>query len=98
VVEWFEGQFESGSTPRDAAIIERLACSHEAVTGTPASVFGVPCGTDLRLFTRHANVPAVLYGPGNVINAHAADEYVSISQVIACTKVIARTLVSWCGT
>jgi acetylornithine deacetylase len=97
IVEWVEGQFEPGTTPLDAPIIERLSCSHEAVTGRPASVFGIPCGTDLRLFTRHAGVPAVLYGPGNVVQAHAADEYISIDQVVTCTKVLARTMLTWCG-
>ena len=72
--------------------------SLSGVLGVPPSVFGVPCGTDLRLFTRHANIPTVLYGPGNVIHAHAADEFVSLSQVIACTKVLARTMMTWCGT
>jgi len=98
IVEWVEGQFESGATALDSAIIERLSCSHEQVTGAPASIFGVPCGTDMRLFTRHAGIPAVLYGPGNVVHAHAADEHVSLEQVVTCTKVLARTLLTWCGT
>jgi len=98
VVEWVEGQFETGVTPLDSPILEQLSRSHEAVLGVPPSVFGVPCGTDLRLFTRHANIPTVLYGPGNVIHAHAADEFVPLSQVIACTKVLARTIMTWCGT
>ncbi|HUQ84310.1 MAG TPA: ArgE/DapE family deacylase [Gemmatimonadaceae bacterium] len=98
VIEWVEGQFEPGATPLDAPILERLACSHEAVVGVPPSIFGVPCGTDLRLFTRHANIPTVLYGPGNVVHAHAADEFVLLSQVVTCTKVLARTMLAWCGT
>jgi acetylornithine deacetylase len=97
-VEWVEGQFEPGATPLDSPIIERLACSHEAVLGAPPTVFGVPCGTDLRLFTRHAGIPTVLYGPGNVLHAHTADEFISLSQVVACTKVLARTMLTWCGT
>jgi acetylornithine deacetylase len=96
-IEWVEGQFEPGSTPLDAPILERLSCSHEAVVGTPPRVFGVPCGTDLRLFTRHAGIPTVLYGPGDVLNAHSANEYVSLSEVITCTKVLARTMLTWCG-
>ena len=97
IVEWVEGQFEPGTTPRDAPIIERLSCSHEAVTGMPASLFGIPCGTDLRLFTRHAGIPTVLYGPGSIIQAHTADEFVSLDQVVTCTKVLARTMLTWCG-
>ena len=98
VVEWVEGQFETGATPLDAPIIERLSCSHEAVLGVPPAVFGVPCGTDMRLFTRHAGIPTVLYGPGDVLNAHTADEFISLSQVVTCTKVLARTMLTWCGT
>jgi acetylornithine deacetylase len=97
VVEWVEGQFEPGTTPLGAPIVERLSASHEEVTGTAASLFGVPCGTDLRLFTRHAGIPTVLYGPGDIIHAHAADEHISLEQVVTCTKVLARTIVAWCG-
>lgn len=97
-IEWVEGQFEPGSTPLDAPILERLACSHESVLGSPPDVFGVPCGTDLRLFTRHANIPTILYGPGDVLHAHAADEFIELSQVVTCTKVLARTMMQWCGT
>jgi len=97
VVTWVEGQFEPGTTPISAPIVEQVATSHEEVTGMAASLFGVPCGTDLRLFTRHAGIPTVLYGPGNIIHAHAADEYISIDQVVTCTKVLARTIVGWCG-
>lgn len=97
-IEWVEGQFESGMTALDAGIIEQLSCSHEAVTGAPASIFGFPCGTDLRLFTRHAGIPSVLYGPGNVAHAHTADEHVSLDEIVRCTKVLGRTMVSWCGT
>ena len=98
VIEWVEGQFEPGTTPTDSPIIERLSCSHEAVTGRPAALFGIPCGTDLRLFTRHAGIPTVLYGPGSILNAHTADEFVSLDQVVTCTKVLARTILTWCGT
>ena len=97
VLEWVEGQFEPGTTPLGAPIVERLSANHEEVTGTAASLFGVPCGTDLRLFTRHAGIPTVLYGPGNIIHAHAADEHISLEQVVTCTKVLARTIVAWCG-
>ena len=96
-IAWVEGQFEPGSTPLNAPILECLSASHEAVMRTPPRVFGVPCGTDLRLFTRHAGIPTVLYGPGSLLNAHAADEFVLLSEVVSCTKVLARTMLTWCG-
>jgi acetylornithine deacetylase len=39
--------------------------------------------TEAGLF-EHAGVPAVICGPGNIAQAHAADEYVAIAQLEAC--------------
>lgn len=96
-LEWFEGQFESGEVPVDAAIVQALARGHQRVTATDAVVGAVSSGTDARLFTRHAEIPTVLYGPGDVAQAHAADEFVSIDEVVQCTKVLAHTIIDWCG-
>jgi acetylornithine deacetylase len=96
-VEWFEGQFEPGSTPLDAPILRTLSGCHEALAGSPPPLIGIPSGTDLRLFTRHAGIPTVMYGPGSLRHAHGADEFVPISELVHCTRVLARTLVSWCG-
>ncbi len=97
VLEWFEGQFESGSTPIDSPIVQTVSTCHEQVTGSVPSIFGIPCGTDLRLFTRHAGIPTVLYGPGSVLHAHSTDEFVSIDETVTCAKVLARTILEWCG-
>jgi acetylornithine deacetylase len=51
----------------------------------------------LRLFTNHAHIPAVLFGPGDVRLAHAANEYVEIDEVITTVKIIANMIVAWCG-
>jgi len=98
VVEWFEGRFEPGSTPVDSPIVQLVARGHEGVTGTAPGLIGIPSGTDLRLFTRHAGIPTVMYGPGSVRQAHSADEFVSVDEMVTCTKVVARTLLEWCGT
>ncbi len=42
---------------------------------------GVPFGSDASKFSR-AGVPAIIFGPGSIDRAHAADEYVEIDQVI----------------
>jgi acetylornithine deacetylase len=97
-VEWIEGQFESGETPLDAPIVELLRTQHEATTGEPAVMQGVTYGSDLRLFTNHAAMPAVLYGPGDVADAHAVDESIDVDQMLTACRVIARTVAAWsCG-
>ena len=97
VVEWFEGQFESGETPVDHPLIETLGNCHRLVITNSTKIRGVTYGSDLRLFTNHGKMPAVLYGPGDVSLAHAANEYVEIEEVITATKVVALMIVHWGG-
>src|SRR5215510_11202683 len=96
-VEWFEGQFEPGLTPSDAAIIGELAASHSDVCGRQAQTHGVPYGSDLRLFTNNGGMHAVLYGPGDVRVAHSLNEYVPLDEVRGVAKVVARVVANWCG-
>ena len=96
-LEWFEGQFESGETDMDDPIIELLGRSHREIVGKEAQIEGVPYGSDLRLFTNHGQMPAILYGPGDVANAHSVNEFVPLDEVIACTKILALTIYRTCG-
>lgn len=96
-LEWFEGQFESGEVDPDSPIVHTVARSHRRVHDSDAGIGAVSSGTDARLFTRHANIPTVLYGPGNVAQAHAVDERISIDEVVRCTKVLAHAIIDWCG-
>ena len=65
------------------------------VSGEKPKLEGVTYGSDLRLFTNHGKMPAVLYGPGDVRNAHAVNEYVTLEEVLKCTKVLALTISEW---
>jgi acetylornithine deacetylase len=96
-LEWFEGQFESGETRQDSPIVACISECHSRTLGKAPLVQGVTYGSDLRLFTNHAHIPAVLYGPGDVANAHTVDEYVDLEEVIAATKVLALIVTQWCG-
>jgi acetylornithine deacetylase len=86
-IEWFEGQFEPGETDPDTPLIKELARCHQSITGSQLRQQGVPYGNDLRLFTRHGNMPAVLYGPGDVLRAHAANESISLDEIVTATEV-----------
>ena len=96
-VEWFEGQFESGETPLDHPLIERLTAAHRHVVGSSPTMRGVTYGSDMRLFTNHAKIAATHYGPGDVGMAHAANEFVPLDEVMTVTKVIANMIPQWCG-
>ena len=97
VIEWFEGQFESGQTSLDHPLIKELGKTYTNVSNQDAIIEGVTYGSDLRLFTNHANIPSVLFGPGDVRLAHAANENIPISEILISTEVIANMIVNWCG-
>jgi acetylornithine deacetylase len=97
ILEWFEGQFESGHTPQDSPIVRAIAEGHAQIFGKAPIVQGVTYGSDLRLFTNHGNIPAVLYGPGSIFDAHTVNEHVDLEEVVAATKVLACIVRRWCG-
>ena len=97
VIEWFEGQFESGQTDLDDPIIQTLIDAIVRSTGDAPIIEGATYGSDLRLFTNHAHIPAVLFGPGDLRLAHATNEYVEIDEVLKTIKIIANMIVDWCG-
>jgi len=96
-LEWFEGQFESGQTPLTDPIVESLQQCHAEVLGKSTVLQGVTYGSDLRLFTNHGHVPAVLYGPGNIEQAHTVDEWIDLQEVFSAAKVLATIITQWCG-
>jgi acetylornithine deacetylase len=97
ILEWFEGQFESGETSQESPIVRAIAEGHAQIFGKPPVVQGVTYGSDLRLFTNHGGIPAVLYGPGSIFDAHTVNEHVDVEEVVAATKVLACIVSSWCG-
>ncbi len=96
-IEWFEGQFESGQTQLDDPIIKELGNIYKEICDRDPVIEGVTYGSDLRLFTNHADIPSVLFGPGDVRLAHAANEYVDIEEIMFSTEIIANMIVNWCG-
>lgn len=45
-----------------------------------------------------ANIPAVIFGPGKLEDAHAVNEKLNIQQLVNFTKVLALFIVQWCNT
>lgn len=95
-VEWFEGRFEPGETSLDEPVIKTLSACHRAVLGQDVKYVGATYGSDLRLFTNHAGIPAVLYGPGDVLDAHTVNESIAIDEILSAVKVLALMIMNWC--
>jgi acetylornithine deacetylase len=87
-------RFDSCSIADDHPLPVGIAEAHARVTGEQTSLVGVPYGADMRLFINQGSTPTVMYGPGDVRVAHAADEYVPIEQVVTCAQVLATWISS----
>jgi acetylornithine deacetylase len=79
----------------DHALVAGLAAAAEAV-GHRAPIEGLSCWTDAALLTA-AGIPAICFGPGDIGLAHAAEEYVPVSEINTATEVLTRFVVDWCG-
>ena len=96
-VEWWGGQFAPGSVEPTATVSRLVSDAHAAVHGQPPVVHGVPYGSDQRLLTGLGGVPTVLYGPGDVRQAHAPDESVAVSELVDVTRTLVRLIATTCG-
>ena len=82
--------FEPTRTPGDAPVVGALADAIKQVTGRNASLVASPGTYDHKHVARIAGVPhCVAYGPGQLDLAHQPDEYCSVGDIIAATKVLA---------
>jgi len=88
-VEITGGRFSSSEVPSDHPLPVGLARATEDVTGKRPALVGEPYGADMRLLVNEGGTPTVIFGPGNVKAAHAADEYVPLDEVAACARVLA---------
>jgi len=67
------------------------------VYARPPQTWAAPYGSDLRLLTNLGGVPTVHYGPGDLVQAHAPDESVSVEQVLICARALTLLALDVCG-
>ena len=66
-------------------LAEQLSQSIAVMVG-PRQIVGVPYGTHASRIAK-ANVPAVVFGPGNIAQAHTKDEWIAIDQLRQAAEV-----------
>ncbi len=67
-----------------------LAGAIAAESGGEAVYERFPAWTDAALLSGHAGIPSVVYGPGSIRKAHAADEYVPLDELYLAARVYRR--------
>ena len=76
-------------TPSDAAVVS-AACAACASLNLPTQPIGVPYGTDASKLWALGGIPAIVLGPGSIAQAHTAEEYVSLAEVVAAADLYRR--------
>jgi acetylornithine deacetylase len=69
-------------------LVQRLGQAIDSVVGAHR-VTPVPYGTDASTIAR-AGIPAVVFGPGDIAQAHTRDEWVSLDQVEQASEILYR--------
>ncbi len=77
-------------TPSDHLLLRGMRAAVAGVTGD-AQVVGVPYNTNASHYAA-AGIPCVVFGPGDIAQAHSVDEFVEISQVEAAVEILKRFL------
>jgi acetylornithine deacetylase len=90
------GRLGSAEVALDHPLPNGIAAAAQRVTGSRPALVGVPYGADMRLFVNEG-IPCVMYGPGDVRLAHAADERVPLEEVVTCARVLCDWLITALG-
>lgn len=81
---------------RDHPGMHALAASHERVLKSQAAVSMWPSVSDAG-WLKSAGIPTVIYGPGQLEQAHVVDEWVDIDELLAAARIYAEMIVNWCN-
>lgn len=83
-------QASPGCTPLDPAqsveLVKRFGAVIDSVVGKH-TVHSVPFGTDASRIA-HDGVPAVVFGPGDIAQAHTKDEWIDLSQLEPAAEIL----------
>ncbi len=96
-VEWFGARWLPGEMESAHPLMDSLLSNFEAVTNEVPTMEASPWGTDGGLLSQVGNTPSVVFGPGITGLAHFPNEAIELEKVFQAAKIIAATVVDWCG-
>lgn len=90
-IRWHGGQFAPAQTPLEHPFVELVHAAAREQCDPASSLAGVPYGADMRHFCARG-IPCVMLGPPGLERAHAADEWVSVDDLVRVARAIAVTI------
>ena len=98
-VEWWGARREAYELSPEAPIVQTVKRNVEALTGN-SEVFASPAASDASFLVPqvgpYGGIPTIWYGPGGE-GGHTFDEHVKIDDIVTVAKVLALSVLDWCG-
>ncbi len=82
---------QSPQIPLAVALTEKLA-----QRGGRAGVIPGPFCCDARHLVNQGGIPAVIFGPGTIGQAHKPDEHIDVEEYLACIEHLVAFIAAWC--
>lgn len=96
-VHWWGGQFAPAETATDHPVIHTVGGAMQDLTTRRPRVKGVTYGADMRLLVNQGRIPTIMFGPGDVRQAHQVDEYVPIDDLYLAVRALTLVVLRYCG-
>jgi acetylornithine deacetylase/succinyl-diaminopimelate desuccinylase len=88
---------DAAETSPDGAVAALARAAIGAETGAVATDVGFTGITDARFYLNDASIPTIIWGPGSLSVAHAADEWVGVADLVTAARAYARVFVGFLG-
>lgn len=76
-------------TGQDEAIVTGLRQVALKVTGRDPGISGVPYTTDGAILVKNGGIPTVIFGPGDIKQAHQPNESIPVDEMVTAAKIYA---------
>ena len=79
----------------DHEFVSAFQTMYKRIMEKDVKITGSMCGCDSRLWKNIAGCPTIQYGPGNLAQCHAVDEWVEIEDYLRSILVYAELIMEW---
>ncbi len=96
-VEWAGYSFAPSKVELDHPIVEAVAGAYREAVGEEPVYEGMTYASDARLLIDVGETPTIVFGPGDVREAHSANESVSLEDIDKTVRTLALTVLRFLG-
>ncbi len=75
-------------------IVQEVKNAVNKIVNKVPTISGMKATTDMSILVNQGNIPAVIYGPGFIKQAHTIDEFVEVKRLVESSQVYAKLLLN----